>query len=154
MRKDKEVVKDRETNFKEHSIFLSEIAINILKGNCNSLLIPGVREIIALYLLIPYTTLAQLDAGMKFKIPQLDLSEQFTSGVDLKNLRDTLCHFFVSVEESTENRTGRLIFDDRIQMSRKEHEEQVKKSGTICIDLQQAYQRLLELHNKVINFSR
>jgi hypothetical protein len=154
MSNNKEVmVKDRETNFKEHSIFLSEIATNILKGNDMCLSVPGVREIIALYLLIPYITPTQLDAGMKSKIPQLDLSDQFTKGVDLKNLRDALCHFFVSVEESTENRIGRLIFDDRAQMTGKDHNVQVKKSGAICIDVQQARERLLELHNNVINFS-
>ena len=41
--------KDRDTNFKEHSIFLSEIAVNILNGNDTFLAIPGVREIIAIY---------------------------------------------------------------------------------------------------------
>jgi len=42
------MIKDRDTNFKEHSIFLSEIAENILAGNDKILSIPGVREIIAL----------------------------------------------------------------------------------------------------------
>ena len=69
------MIKDRDTNFREHSIFLLEIAQNILIKKDYVLSIPGVREIIALYLLIiPYTTHAQLDSGMPSKIPKLDLS--------------------------------------------------------------------------------
>ncbi|MCF6132749.1 hypothetical protein [Flavobacterium wongokense] len=145
------MIKDRNTNFEEHSIFLAEIAKNILDGNDSFLAIPGVREIIAMYLLIPYTTNDQLDAGMTSKTPQLDLSEEFMSGVNLRNLRDTICHSFVSVEESSPARLGRIIIDDRAQMDRKTHNQQVIKSKTATVTIAHAHQKLSELHTKVIN---
>ena len=145
------MIKDRDTNFREHSIFLSEIAQNILDGNDRILLIPGVREIIALYLLIPYTTNDQLDAGMPSKIPKLDLSEEFINGVNLRNLRDTICHSFVTVEESSKDRLGRIIIDDRAQMNRKTHNEQESKTLGVFLEIPQAHKKLKELHSKIIN---
>jgi len=145
------MIKDRDTNFREHSIFLSEIAQNILNGNDNVLSIPGVREIIALYLLIPYTTYEQLDTGMPSKMPQLDLSQEFMDGVNLRNLRDAICHSFVTVEESSKDKLGRIIIDDRSQMNRKTHSEQVIKTKGVFVDILRAHEKLNELHDKVIN---
>ncbi len=145
------MIKDRDTNYKEHSIFLSEIAQNILEGNDKFLLIPGVREIIALYLLIPYTTHDQLDAGMPSKMPKLDLSEEFINGVKLRDLRDAICHSFVTVEESTRERLGRIIIDDRAEMTRKVHDVQEIKSLNVSLQIPQANKKLRELHTKIIN---
>lgn len=145
------MIKDRDTNFKEHSIFLSEIAQNILDGNDKFLSIPGVREIIALYLLIPYATYEQLDAGMPSKMPKLDLSEEFINGVNLRNLRDAICHSFVTVEESSRGRLGRIIIDDRAQMTRKIHDEQEVKALNVSLQIPQAHKRLKELHSIIIN---
>jgi len=142
--------KDRDTNFKEHSIFLSEIAQNILNGNDRFLSIPGVREIIALYLIIPYATHDQLDYGMPSKMPKLDLSEEFLNGIVLRDLRDSICHSFVTVEASSEERLGRIIIDDRAQMIRKEHDKQEIKTKGVFIDILQAKKKLKELHSKVI----
>lgn len=143
--------KNRDTNFREHSIFLSEIAKSILEGNAQVLSIPGVREIIALYLLIPYTTHDQLDTGMPSKMPQLDLSEEFINGINLRNLRDALCHSFATVEESIGNQMGRIIIDDRSQMNRKTHDTKESKTKGVFIDVKKANEKLQELHNKVIN---
>lgn len=145
------MIKDRDSNFREHSIFLSEIAQNILNGNDNVLSISGVREIIALYLLIPYATHDQLNAGMASKTPQLDLLEEFMNGINLRNLRDAISHSFVSVEESGEGRVGRIIIDDRSQMNRKTHNEQEFKTKAVSLDILQAHERLNELHSKIIN---
>ncbi len=145
------MTKDRDTNFREHSIFLSEIAQNILEGNDRILLVPGVREIIALYLMIPYTTKEQLDAGMPSKMPKLDLSEEFISGVNLRNLRDTICHSFVTVEESNKGILGRIIIDDRAQMTRNTHNKQESKTLGVFLEIQQTHKKLLELHSKIIN---
>lgn len=145
------MTKDRDTNFKEHSIFLSEIAENILIGNDSFLLIPGVRELIALYLLIPYATHDQLDAGMPSKMPKLDLSDEFINGVNLRNLRDTICHSFATVEESSKDRLGRIIFDDRAQMTRKTHNAQEIKTLGIFLEIPQTHKKLRELHSKIIN---
>jgi hypothetical protein len=145
------MTKDRDTNFKEHSIFLSEIAENILIGNDSFLLIPGVRELIALYLLIPYATHDQLDAGMPSKMPKLDLSDEFINGVNLRNLRDTICHSFATVEESNKDRLGRIIIDDRAQMTRKTHNAQEIKTLGIFLEIPQTHKKLRELHSKIIN---
>lgn len=145
------MIKDRDTNYREHSIFLSEIALNILEGNDRILLTPGVREIIALYLLIPYATNDQLEAGMPSKMPKLDLSEEFINGVNLRNLRDTICHSFVTVEESSQDRLGRIILDDRAQMTRKTHNEQESKSKGIFFEIPKTHEKLKELHLKIIN---
>ena len=143
--------KDRDTNFKEHSIFLSEIAQHLLAGNNKILLVPGVKEIIALYLLIPYTTYDQLDAGMPSKMPKLDLAEEFIDGVSLRNLRDAICHSFVTVEESSKEKLGRIIIDDRAQMSRKAHDQQLKKSLNVSLEIPQTHKKLNELHSKIID---
>ena len=143
--------KDRDTNFQEHSIFLSEIAENILNGNHQVFSIPGVSEIIALYLLVPYITNTQLDSGMPSKMPKLDLSEKFTDEITLKDLRDAICHSFVSVEESTEIKKGRIIVDDRAQMNRSKHDKKTSKTEAGCINIDSARIKLIELHKKVIN---
>ncbi|MGB0427325.1 MAG: hypothetical protein ACPGEC_00180 [Flavobacteriales bacterium] len=145
------MTKDRDTNFKEHSIFLSEIAQHILNGNNNILSIPGVREIIALYLIIPYTTNDQLDTGMPSKMPKLDLSKEFMNGINLKNLRDTICHSFVTVEESSKNKIGRIILDDRAQMNRNTHNKQEVKTKGVFVNVQQTHDKLSELHSEIIN---
>lgn len=145
------MTKDRNRNFEEHSIFLSEIATSILEGRNDILSTPGVREIIALYLLIPYITQDQLDAGMPSKMPRLDLMEEFLNGVNLRNLRDTVCHSFLSVEESTPQQTGRIIIDDRSQMDRNTHKAQKIKTLGIAVNVKQVHDRLITLHNKVIN---
>lgn len=144
------MIKDRDTNFREHSIFLSEIAENILNGNDRFLSIPGVREIIALYLIIPYITNNQLDLGMPSKMPKLDLSEEFVNGINLKNLRDSICHSFVTVEESSSDKLGRIIIDDRAQMSRNTHDIKEIKTQGVFVDIREANRKLKELHFKVI----
>ncbi|APD07322.1 hypothetical protein UJ101_01812 [Flavobacteriaceae bacterium UJ101] len=144
------MVKDRDTNFREHSILLSEIAYKLLNEENNILSTPGIREIIAMYLLIPYITTDQLDMGMPSKIPKLDLSKEFTNGITLENLRNTISHSFVSVEESTKEKLGRIILDDRAQMNRKSHDNLDIKTKTAYINIKEAHQKLKELHFEVI----
>lgn len=145
------MIKDRDENFREHSIFLSEIAQHILNGNNSILSIPGVPEIIAMYLIVPYTTNSQLDTGMPSKMPKLDLSKEFMKGVDLRNLRDTICHSFVTVEESSEERLGRIIIDDRAQMNRNVHDKFKIETKGVFVDIQHAHNKLKELHSEIIN---
>tara|TARA_R110001583_G_scaffold70891_1_gene200170 strand:+ start:226 stop:672 length:447 start_codon:yes stop_codon:yes gene_type:complete len=145
------MIKDRDTNFREHSIFLSEIAQNILNGNDNILSIPGVREIIAMYLIIPYITNDQLDTGMPSKMPKLDLSKEFINEINLENLRNTISHSFVTVEESRKDKLGRIILDDRAQMSRTKHNKQEIKTKGVFVDIQHAHNRLNELHSEIID---
>jgi hypothetical protein len=84
-------------------------------------------------------------------MPQLDLSEEFMDGVNLRNLRDTICHSFITVEESSKDKLGRIIIDDRSQMNRKTHNEQVIKTKGVFVDILRAHEKLNELHDKVIN---
>lgn len=72
-------------------------------------------------------------------------------GVNLRNLRDAICHSFVTVEESSEDKIGRIIIDDRSQMNRKTHNEQEIKTKGVFVDKLQALGKLTELHTKVIN---
>jgi hypothetical protein len=143
-------IEDRNTNFKEHSIFQSEVADSILAGNDKVLSIPGVREIIAMYLLIPYMTNDQLDVGTPSKPPQLDISEEITSGVNLKNLRDAICHSFVTVEESSKGMLGRIIIDDRAQMNRRAHDKQTTTTQCVSMDILELHNKLKKLHEKLI----
>ncbi len=143
---------NRDNNFREHSIFLSEIAQNILDGNDTILSTEGVREIIALYLLIPYITKDQLETGMPSKMPKIDLSEEFLNGVKLENLRNAISHSFVTVEQSNPNKLGRIIVDDRAQMnSRGEHNNLTVKTKVVTFEIKPTHEKLKELHLKVIN---
>ena len=145
------MIKDRDINFKEHSVFLSEIAQDVLDGNDEILLIPGVREIIALYLMIPHATHSQLETGMSSVMPKLDISKEFINGVILRDLRDTICHSFVTVEESTEGKLGRIVVDDRAQMNRKKHDEQKVKTKGIFMEIKPIHDKLKKLHVEIIN---
>jgi len=88
---------------------------------------------------------------MPSKMPKLDLTEEFINGVNLRNLRDAICHSFVTVEESTREKLGRIIIDDRAQMNRKAHNEQEIKSLNVSLEIFQAQKKLKELHTKIID---
>jgi hypothetical protein len=84
-------------------------------------------------------------------MPKLDLSEEFINGANLRNLRDAICHSFASVEESSKGKLGRIIIDDRAQMTRKAHNEQEIKTLCVSLEIPQTHKKLKELHSKVIN---
>lgn len=136
---------DRVKNFLGHSIFLSEIAIEILKENSQVLNEPGLKEIIALYLLIPYITHDQLDQGMPVNMPKLNLEDKFVGDIKLNDLRNAICHSFVSVEKN-----GGMIIDDRAIKCRNKHAEQEIKTENIRLNIDAVNHRLKELHNEVI----
>lgn len=48
-------------NYNEHALFLADIAKAVLGGNRNVLDVNGVKEIIALYWMIPYMSYSTLD---------------------------------------------------------------------------------------------
>lgn len=66
--------------YNEHAIFMSRIAIELLNGNIDILSAKGVKEIIAMYLLIPYITNKQLDTpdSKYYNIPKLDINSLFS----------------------------------------------------------------------------
>ena len=138
--------------FNEHAKFLAEIGIEILKGNKNVLDVNGVKEIISLYLLIPYITDSTLETPDNLcKIPQLKGS--FINGITLENLRNTIAHSFVTVEELMNDGSEHgkyLIFDDRIIEDKKVHSQKGKHSNCYSIYIDKINKRLTELFNEVV----
>lgn len=147
-------VNNRAYNYNSHAKFLADIAIAVLKGNPEILRVNGVKEIIALYLLIPYITPVQLSTpGDDFHIPQI--SGEFLDGIDLRDLRDSICHSFVTIEEDQDDGTTHgkyLVFDDRVVNNRKEHEKQGIHSTAYCIHRDIVHRRLEELFQRVLAF--
>ena len=143
--------KDRARNYNEHATFMTDIAKAILNGNKNALDINGVKEIIALYLMIPYMSDSTLQTpGDKYIIPHLNGS--FLNGITYSELRDTICHSFVTVEE--DNGDGihgkTLIFDDRINTDRKIHSQKGNHSEAYSIDIEYVHKKLQEMVDEVI----
>ena len=138
--------KDREENYNEHAKLLADIALSILNGNKNALDINGIKEIIALYLLIPYMTKSKLQTpGENCKIPSLD--GEFIEKVTYEDLRNTICHSFVTVEEDKGDNSvhgRRLIFDDRIKTNPKDHSKQGYHSKAVDQNIKEVHDRLLE----------
>lgn len=133
---------------------MAHIAVNILSG-LNPLEVTGVRELIALYLLIPYITNTQLDTpNSNCKIPKLDINSIFTkvrfrdgslSTITLDNLRNALCHSFVTITDE-----GDLVLDDRASLDKKSHSALTDKGSCNRLELKKTREKLLNLHNQVI----
>lgn len=145
---------ERITQYNSHAKFLAEIATAILEDNKAILDVNGVKEIIALYLLIPYITPDTLmTPDKKCIIPKL--KGDFVAGITLEDLRNTICHSFVTVEEdkgdsSVHGKT--LILDDRVLYhNRKEHMELGEHSYACRIQIEYAHRRLEELINEILN---
>lgn len=71
------------------------------------------------------------------------------------NLRNTISHSFVTVEEEKNDDTlhGKcLIFDDRLIHNRKEHEQKGNHSEAYSISINHAHKKLLEMVNEIIEF--
>ena len=143
---------ERIANYNSHATFLADIAMHILKGNQEILNVNGVKEIIALYLLIPYATPDKLmTPEAKCVIPYV--SGEFCNGLTLKNLRDAICHSFVTVEEDQNDSAihgKRLIFDDRALYSkRNDHAALENHSTAASITIDDAHKRLVELFAEI-----
>jgi hypothetical protein len=148
--------KDRVENYNEHAKFLADIALDLLTNNGIKMLnINGVREIIALYLLIPYITRDKLEKPSdECNFPTIE--GQFCDSISLKDLRDSLCHSFVTVEEDKNDGTRHgkyLILDDRVLCDRKTHESLESNSKTANIDIEYANKKLIELFNEVKSYT-
>lgn len=138
--------------YNEHAKFLADIAIEILKGNKNVLNVNGVKEILSLYLLIPYITDSTLETPDELcKIPQL--KGDFINNITLENLRNTIAHSFVTVEEISNDGSEHgkyLIFDDRIIEDKKTHSKKGKHSNCYTIYIDKINKRLTDLFNEII----
>lgn len=143
-------------SFNQHAIFMSKLAIDILEENNNVLNLEGVREIIAMYLLIPYITNSQLcTPNDKCNIPKLDIKSVFTgvynkdgsiSDMTLDGLRNAICHSFVSVAEGKG-----LLLDDRASCNREFHNKMLDKGFCNRLEFLKTRKKLLSLHKQVIN---
>lgn len=142
-------------SYNNHAITMSEIAVSLLSGY-NPLNVRGVRELLAMYLLVPYITKSQLDTpSEKYNIPQLKLDSLFTkvinkdgsmSEMTLDGLRNALCHSFVALTDK-----GDLLLDDRASCSdRKTHDALDDKGFCNRLELDKTRNKLLSLHKKVI----
>ena len=143
---------DRIENYNEHAKLLADIALAILNGKSEVLDINGVKEIIALYLLVPYITPETLETpDDDCIIPKIE--GLFCDGIELKDLRHALCHSFVTVEEDKNDGSvhgKRLILDDRaLHDNRKSHAELGKHSSAANIPIEYANRRLTELFDEI-----
>lgn len=146
---------DNILSYNNHAIAMSELAISILTGN-NPLDIKGVRELIGLYLLVPYMTNSQLDKpDANYNIPKLDINTVFTKVVNqdgslakitLDRLRNAICHSFVAITDA-----GDLLLDDRASYDRKEHNALSDKGFCSRLESKKTRRRLVELHHDVLN---
>lgn len=140
-------------SYNNHATTMSQIAVNLLMGE-NPLDIKGVRELLAMYLLVPYITNSQLDTpDENYNIPKLDVNTVFTkvqfkdgrlSDMTLDRLRNALCHSFVALTDK-----GDLMLDDRASCDRKTHDSMTDKGFCNRLVLEKTRNKLLSLHREV-----
>lgn len=143
------------TSYNNHAITMSNIAISLLIGG-NPLNIKGVRELLAMYLLVPYITKSQLETPSEnYNIPQLDVNSLFAkvinkdgtlSEMTLESLRNAICHSFMALTDK-----GDLILDDRACFpNQKTHDKFEDKGFCNRLELAKTRRKLLSLHKQVI----
>lgn len=141
-------------SYNNHATTMSQIAVNLLMGE-NPLEVKGVRELLAMYLLIPYITNSQLDTpDENYNIPKLDVNTVFTkvqfkdgrlSDMTLDRLRNALCHSFVALTDK-----GDLMLDNRASCDRKTHDSMTDKGFCNRLVLEKTRNKLLSLHREVL----
>ncbi len=133
--------------YNSHAKYMAEIALNILQGNKNTLDATGAKEIIALYLMIPYMTKSRLDAPDKeCIIPMIDT--EFYNNIKTSDLRDAICHSFVTAEENS----NQIVIDDRAKYEKRSSHEGLKdKSGCVKLPIEYANRKLTELCEGIVN---
>lgn len=141
-------------SYNNHATTMSQIAVNLLMGE-NPLEVKGVRELLAMYLLVPYITNFQLDTpDENYNIPKLDVNTVFTkvqfkdgklSDMTLDRLRNALCHSFVALTDK-----GDLMLDDRASCDRKTHDSITDKGFCNRLVLEKTRNKLLSLHSEVL----
>lgn len=141
-------------SYNNHATTMSQIAVNLLMGE-NPLEVKGVRELLAMYLLVPYITNSQLDTpDENYNIPKLDVNTVFTkvqfkdgslSDMTLDRLRNALCHSFVALTDK-----GDLMLDDRASCDRKTHASMTDKGFCNRLVLEKTRNKLLSLHREVL----
>lgn len=141
-------------SYNNHAVTMAQIAVNLLEGK-NPLNVRGVRELLALYLLVPYITNKRLDVpAANYNVPQLDTKTVLTkvrfkngslSEMTLDNLRNALCHSFVALTEK-----GDLLLDDRASLDRKTHDSLSDKGFCNRLEIGKTRNKLLALHKSIL----
>lgn len=141
-------------SYNNHATTMAQIAVNLLMVE-NPLEVKGVRELLAMYLLVPYITNSQLDTpDENYNIPKLDVNTVFTkvqfkdgrlSDMTLDRLRNALCHSFVALTDK-----GDLMLDDRASCDRKTHDSMTDKGFCNRLVLEKTRNKLLSLHREVL----
>lgn len=140
-------------SYNNHAVTMSQIAINLLMGG-NPLNKKGIRELLSMYLLIPYITKTQLDTPENSNIPQLSLNTVFTkvlykdgslSDMTLDSLRNALCHSFVALTDK-----GDLLLDDRASCDRDVHDKRQDKGFCTRLEVEKTRTKLLQFHKEVL----
>lgn len=141
-------------SYNNHAVTMAQIAVNLLEGK-NPLNGCGVRELLALYLLVPYITNKRLDVpAANYNVPQLDMKTVLTkvrfkngslSEMTLENLRNALCHSFVALTEK-----GDLLLDDRASLDRKTHDSLSDKGFCNRLEIGKTRNKLLALHKSIL----
>ena len=141
-------------SYNNHATTMAQIAVSLLEGK-NPLSIKGVKELLALYLLIPYITHSQLaKPGAFYNIPKLDINAKFTkvlfkdgslSEITLDKLRNALCHSFVSLTTK-----GDLLLDDRASLDRKTHDSLADNGFCNRLEVSKLHSKLLALHKDIL----
>ena len=113
----------------------------------------GIKEIISLYLLIPYITDSTLETPDNLcKIPKLQ--GLFVDNITLDDLRNAIAHSFVTVEEFKDDGTEHgkyLVFDDRIVENKKTHSKKGKHGTCYHVYIDTINKRLKELFKEVLD---
>lgn len=171
----------KESQYFVHNIFMAEIANCIINDevplNENSEILfsqnarycAGVKEIIGLYLLIPYlnTHNNQLLYDKKhkqisiYKDDDIAFRDIADNEIKIKDLRDTLCHSFISCDLNLNKKLGDepvIVFDDRVVVERKFHKMlEHTELGNLCITvkcsvilsfLKKSYEKIFIEYNK------
>ncbi len=142
-------------SYNNHAVTMSQIAVSLLLGE-NPLNMKGVRELLAVYLLIPYITNSQLDKPDEhYNIPKLNIKSLFgkvinkdgtLSEMTLDGLRNAICHSFVALTEK-----GDLLLDDRASFAtRKAHDALDDKGFCNRLELDKTRNKLLSLHKQIL----
>lgn len=142
------------TQYNKHSTILAKMALEILNGNKDVLDINGIKEIIAIYLMIPYMSNRVLDPPDNSSfIPKI--TERFSEDISFSDLRDTIAHSFVTVEEDDgdpNSRRGKMLcFDDRIICDKKSHSKKGLHGDAVFIPIEYTHNRLIQVAKKLVD---
>ena len=143
------MTEERINNYNSYATFLADIAQAIINGNKDVLDVNGVKEIISLYLLIPYMTNSTLQTpDEKCIFPKL--AGDFMPGISYNDLRDTICHSFVTVEEDKNDGSihgKRLI----LTVDRKIHSKKFFHGNTNYLLIESVHSRVKEMIKEINN---